>query len=119
MSLQQDIEGEEPDGGVLSFATQLALNIALSFELPYRSKRPFRVDPHTGIDAKLLDERINLYQGIAWIISVSPLLKRGDAVPGSAKRRPLAFGKPLNTTRGKGASVRAVWQNRRVAAKRA
>src|SRR5271168_432805 len=35
-------------------------------EHAFKSERLFRVDPHTGIAAKLLDEGINLYQGIAW-----------------------------------------------------
>lgn len=58
--------------GVLTFAAQLALNIAAPFELPHRFERPFRVDPHTGIAAKLLDEGMNLYRGIAVAILCLP-----------------------------------------------
>ena len=49
-------------------------------EHAFKSKRLFRVDPHTDIAAKLLDEGINLYQGIAWIFLcfVTETGQRGD-----------------------------------------
>ena len=51
-----------------------------------KSERLFRVDPHTGIAAKLLDEGINLYQGIAWRLGSvfrGSLPKRVGAMAGS------------------------------------